>query len=113
MSEIPLPEDSSPFSSRQGNTTKAYGAGLLSSFGELEYSCSPDRCLASELPSCSSSIFRRPAGGTNDRPEIRNWDPKEAGVTEFPITTYQPIYFIAQRSFSPPSIHLYFLGDVA
>eukprot|EP00604_Paraphysomonas_vestita_P001269 CAMPEP_0174824298 /NCGR_PEP_ID=MMETSP1107-20130205/32819_1 /TAXON_ID=36770 /ORGANISM="Paraphysomonas vestita, Strain GFlagA" /LENGTH=229 /DNA_ID=CAMNT_0016050905 /DNA_START=736 /DNA_END=1425 /DNA_ORIENTATION=+ len=65
---------------KESGSTKAYGAGLLSSFGELEYACSPDR----------------PAGGTDQRPELRNWDPKEAGITEFPITTYQPIYFVAQ-----------------
>jgi len=49
---------------------KAYGAGLLSSFGELEY------CLS-------------------DKPEIRPYDPSVTGVTEYPITKYQPIYYIA------------------
>lgn len=64
---------------REGGVMKAYGAGLLSSFGELEYSCSPNR----------------PAGGTLDRPELREWHPLEAGMTQFPITCYQPIYFVA------------------
>ncbi|GMI00352.1 hypothetical protein TrLO_g11372 [Triparma laevis f. longispina] len=59
---------------------KAYGAGLLSSFGELEYACAD----------------YRPAGGTEDRPELKPWDPAVAGVQEFPITTYQPIYFVAE-----------------
>jgi phenylalanine-4-hydroxylase len=49
---------------------KAYGAGLLSSFGELEYSMS-------------------------DEPEVRPWDPENAGMQDFPITTYQPIYYAA------------------
>ena len=64
---------------REGNENKAYGAGLLSSFGELEYACAD----------------YRPAGGTEDRPEIKPWDPAVAGKQEFPITTYQPIYFLA------------------
>ena len=59
---------------------KAYGAGLLSSFGELEYACAP----------------YRPAGGTDDRPEIRPWVPEQAAMQEYPITTYQPIYYCAE-----------------
>jgi phenylalanine-4-hydroxylase len=50
---------------------KAYGAGLLSSFGELEYACGP-------------------SGG----PEYKEWDPEVAAFQEFPITTYQPVYFV-------------------
>lgn len=49
---------------------KAYGAGLLSSFGELQY------CVS-------------------DEPEIRPWDPFNAAQQDFPITTYQPIYYLA------------------
>eukprot|EP00945_MAST-04E_sp_MAST-4E-sp1_P002624 g2624.t1 len=59
---------------------KAYGAGLLSSFGELEYSCAP----------------YRPAGGTDQTPEIRPWEPEKAASQEYPITEYQPIYYCAE-----------------
>mmetsp|Transcript_6302 Transcript_6302/g.9276 ORF Transcript_6302/g.9276 Transcript_6302/m.9276 type:complete len:251 (-) Transcript_6302:139-891(-) len=55
---------------------KAYGAGLLSSFGELEYAC----------------------GELNDGveiPKIEPWDPYRASMQDFPITTYQPLYFLA------------------
>lgn len=45
---------------------RAYGAGLLSSFGELQHALS---------------------GG----PEIRRFDPWQAKDTEYPITTYQPL----------------------
>ena len=64
----------------QQGDIKAYGAGLLSSFGELEYSCSPTR----------------PAGGVDEMPEYRPWDPAKAAETEYPITTYQPIYYVAE-----------------
>lgn len=59
---------------------KAYGAGLLSSFGELEFACNPDR----------------PAGGRDDFPKYKPWDPEVAAVQEYPITTYQPVYFVAE-----------------
>jgi len=45
---------------------RAYGAGLLSSFGELEHALS----------------------GTV---EVRRFDPDEAKDTRYPITTYQPL----------------------
>ena len=56
---------------------KAYGAGLLSSFGELEYACGEKEDAASA-------------------PEIQPWDPSKAALQEFPITTYQPLYFLAE-----------------
>ena len=59
-----------------GDQIKAYGAGLLSSFGELEYACGE---IENDVPS----------------PEIQQWDPSKAALQEFPITTYQPLYFLA------------------
>ncbi|KAF8822429.1 putative phenylalanine-4-hydroxylase [Cardiosporidium cionae] len=55
------------------NKLKAYGAGLLSSFGELQFATSP----------------------TNSKCEIREWNPYVASTTSYPITTYQPIYYAA------------------
>lgn len=55
----------------QDGQLKAYGAGLLSSYGELEY------CLT-------------------DKPKVRNFEPSETAVQEYPITEYQPIYFVAK-----------------
>jgi phenylalanine-4-hydroxylase len=43
-----------------------------------------------------SIMFDSPAGGTDERPELRPWNPQEASMTAFPITTYQPIYFVAE-----------------
>jgi phenylalanine-4-hydroxylase len=56
---------------RQRNGVRAYGAGLLSSFGELEY------CLTSA-------------------PQLVPWDPFVAAEETFPITKYQPKYFVAE-----------------
>lgn len=64
---------------KQKGEYKAYGAGLLSSFGEMEYACSNER----------------PAGGEDHFPEYRKWDPFEACKQDYPITTYQPIYYVA------------------
>jgi phenylalanine-4-hydroxylase len=65
---------------KQAGSVKAYGAGLLSSFGELEFACSPTR----------------PAGGRDDFPNYLPWDPQIAARTEYPITTFQPTYFVAE-----------------
>jgi phenylalanine-4-hydroxylase len=54
---------------RENGEKKAYGAGLLSSFGELEYSLS-------------------------DKPTVLPFDPHVTGKTDYPITEYQPTYFI-------------------
>ena len=55
---------------KEGHSIKAYGAGLLSSFGELEYSL-------------------------GDKPKLAPFDPSVAAVTKYPITEYQPLYFVA------------------
>jgi phenylalanine-4-hydroxylase len=55
---------------RQPGGVRAFGAGLLSSFGELEY------CLSGKS-------------------EYLPWDPLVASQKPFPITQYQPTYFVA------------------
>lgn len=56
---------------KEGDQVRAYGAGLLSSFGELAY------CLS-------------------DKPKLLPFDPAVAAVTPYPITTYQPTYFVTE-----------------
>lgn len=56
---------------RQNKQIKAYGAGLLSSFGELQY------CLT-------------------DKPEKRVFEPAKTAEQQYPITEFQPVYFIAE-----------------
>ncbi|RXG60487.1 Protein henna [Armadillidium vulgare] len=55
---------------RQNGELKAFGAGLLSSFGELEY------CLT-------------------DKPEIREFEPEKTCLQKYPITKFQPVYYVA------------------
>lgn len=55
---------------RQDGDLKAYGAGLLSSYGELEY------CLSGKA-------------------ELREFEPAKTGEQKYPITEYQPIYYVA------------------
>lgn len=55
---------------RENGELKAYGAGLLSSFGELQY------CLT-------------------DKPTLMEFDPIVTGEQKYPITEYQPVYFVA------------------
>lgn len=56
---------------RQDGEEKAYGAGLLSSFGELQY------CLT-------------------DKPEKIPFDPVVTAETKYPITEFQPRYFVSE-----------------
>ncbi|KAF8981524.1 hypothetical protein BGZ46_002647 [Entomortierella lignicola] len=56
---------------RQGDHLRAYGAGLLSSYGELEY------CLSG-------------------KPKMHPFEPAKVAQQKYPITEYQPVYFIAE-----------------
>ena len=56
---------------RQNGELKAYGAGLLSSFGELEY------CLSGQ-------------------PEMLPFEPAKTSEMTYPITEYQPRYYVAE-----------------
>ncbi|CAJ0651328.1 6585_t:CDS:2 [Entrophospora sp. SA101] len=55
---------------RQEGGIRAYGAGLLSSFGELEYSLS-------------------------DKPEKYSFDPYKTATQKYIVTEYQKVYFVA------------------
>lgn len=52
---------------------KAYGAGLLSSYGELNHACA----------------------GTSSAQFVA-WDPAVAAKQRYPVTEYQPVYFVAE-----------------
>ncbi|XP_036373652.1 phenylalanine-4-hydroxylase isoform X2 [Megalops cyprinoides] len=55
---------------KQGSEIKAYGAGLLSSFGELQYSLT-------------------------EKPKLLPFDPEKTCLQKYPITEFQPVYYVA------------------
>ncbi|KAM6435865.1 phenylalanine-4-hydroxylase [Liasis olivaceus] len=56
---------------KEGNAIKAYGAGLLSSFGELQYSLS-------------------------DKPVTEPLILEKTAIQKYPVTEFQPIYYVAE-----------------
>ncbi|OZJ05067.1 hypothetical protein BZG36_02107, partial [Bifiguratus adelaidae] len=56
---------------------RAYGAGLLSSFGELDYA------------------LGRTTDSNGRKAEYKPFEPEKIVNTEYPITEYQPVYFVA------------------
>ena len=58
---------------REDEELKAYGAGLLSSYGELKHACA----------------------AATGKSELKAWDPAAAAEQDYPITEYQPVYFVA------------------
>lgn len=72
---------------------RAYGAGLLSSFGELEY-CLSDKPKVTEMPSNKINQFVSHQLILDS--QVLPFDPEVASTTEYPITCFQPTYFCAE-----------------
>ena len=91
--------------------TKAFGAGLLSSCGELEYSCTAERRREMTNTNNENKALEESITGSN-RPFDEFWDIKDAlavfpeikrftpqsiiaSVFDPPISKYQPKYYVA------------------
>ena len=83
--------------------TKAFGAGLLSSCGELEYSCTAER--RREMTNNENKALEHGSkfheywmmqDAEIAIPDLLAFDPPVTSTTEFPITHYQPAYFVAE-----------------
>lgn len=84
---------------KQNGAVKAYGAGLLSSYGELVVSFLTHRCpLFLHLPAVLSDT----AGdlclqyALSNEPEYKPFAPEETAVQPYQDQTYQPVYFVSE-----------------
>ena len=75
---------------RQHGELKAYGAGLLSSFGELEW------CLSGDQEQDTTRTDHHLSTHDPGKPELQSFDPEKTGVTKYPITQHQPLYFVTE-----------------
>jgi len=76
---------------QQEGELKSFGAGLLSSFGEMEWACSGEPSM--EVREMGGMLANHPG---LEKPVVRPFKPEEAATMPFPITTYQPIYYCAE-----------------
>jgi len=76
---------------REGEQVKAYGAGILSSFGELQYSVGLN---------------------ATEKPKYLSFDAKLASESDYPITTYQPTYFVAESFVSAKEKIMEWIGQL-
>jgi len=72
-------------------SVKAYGAGLLSSFGEIEWACAENPSME-----CRESGGMMADYADLERPKILPFDADAMAKQSFPITTYQPVYYMAE-----------------
>jgi phenylalanine-4-hydroxylase len=71
---------------------RVMGAGILSSFGEMEWSAGANpsktcRDMGGILANYGEKLLK---------PNLLPFDPIVSSTTTYPITTYQPTYFVAE-----------------
>lgn len=85
---------------KQNGAVKAYGAGLLSSYGELVVSLTPPffwftQCLLASVSPVEFSDLPVQYALSN-QPEYRPFIPEECAVQPYQDQTYQPVYFVSE-----------------
>lgn len=101
---------------KQNGEIKAYGAGLLSSYGELVV-CSSVFSSFFQNKNQSQLISRLipfPVTSSqhclSDEPETREFDPEAAAVQPYQDQTYQPVYFVSESFSNAKEKFRYFLS---
>ncbi|KAL0628983.1 Tyrosine 3-monooxygenase [Plecturocebus cupreus] len=88
---------------KQNGEVKAYGAGLLSSYGELLEPTQHQATVPSSPRGLGAVGSVPPVASRqhslSEEPEIRAFDPEAAAVQPYQDQTYQPVYFVSE-SFS-------------
>lgn len=101
---------------KQNGAVKAYGAGLLSSYGELIvslFSLSANVWLILLSVHWQSPIFfLNHQYALSNEPEYKPFDPEEAAVQPYQDQTYQPVYFVSE-SFEDAKMKLRWLIIIA
>ena len=70
------------------------GAGLLSSFGELEWAC--DESPGIECRRMGGLLEEGSAHVDLMKPRKLPFDPKVVANVSYPVTTFQPVYFVGE-----------------
>ena len=73
---------------------KAYGAGLLSSFGELQVG----GCVRETMVLCTAFTYLLPLLQycLSDKPEVHPFEPAKTALQPYPMLGMQPVYFLAE-----------------
>lgn len=99
---------------KQNGTVKAYGAGLLSSYGELVVRVSsPCVCVFTHhpfIPHQSSDLSFQYA--LSNEPEYKPFVPEETAVQPYQDQTYQPVYFVSE-SFEDAKLKMRYVSVIS
>ncbi|VDM00358.1 unnamed protein product [Schistocephalus solidus] len=84
---------------REDSAVKAYGAGLLSSFGELQMSMRDYKQINSSLRQLQLKLpvtFLNFQYALSDKPRLQPFEPEVTAIEPYIITEYQSTYFVAE-----------------
>ena len=79
---------------KQKDQIKAYGAGLLSSFGELQVRKKNHRRFK-QIKNVNFNLILIKYCLTSE-PQLKPFEPSVTAEQEYPITSFQPLYFVSE-----------------